>query len=457
VVWAESLGVDIISTSLGYSYGFQDTIVIERENGKLDTIVDYSKSDMDGKTTIISKAAKGAIERGVLIVAAAGNEQEYGDTSICAPADVDGVIAVGAINNKGVLTTFSSLGPSADGRIKPDVVAPGSNINVPLIIEPNIPTYSGTNSGTSFAVPFISGICALVKQMFTDFKAPEIREKIYKSCKFLPSQDRVDNRYGYGIPDALIATMRSDKEIFLVVIDTGGIPFRDGIIINEKGDTLTTTNEDGVAIFLYQGDTIYICHHNKKRRIVLSSPPMWKEVSPCSLLIRILDKDGISISDVNLKYNIDNEVFTKRSDSNGIIIIESFFPVKISGYFLKTGYNSYDFSEIIEEKFKKVNIMLEVLKGPEFEVYPTVLSKKKGNSTLIMRINKNSRKSSMKVKTEIRTLSGALVWYNISFVNNEEPLINKWNIANSKVSPGSYFVVISCENKNFYQRVIISE
>ena len=112
--WADSLGADIISSSLGYNvFG--------------DPSDSYTYADMNGHTTDVSRAAEVAASKGILVVNSAGNEGASPWRYIIAPADVNGdsLIAVGAVDDLGLITTFSSWGPSADGRVKPDLVALG--------------------------------------------------------------------------------------------------------------------------------------------------------------------------------------------------------------------------------------------------------------------------------------------------------------------------------------------
>jgi len=207
VVWAESLGVDIISSSVGYSDGFQDSTLIQ-SNGSRRSIIDYEYSDLDGKTTVVSRAALGAIQRGVVIVNSIGNEGRYREGTLCAPADVDGVISVGALNINGSgIADFSSTGPTSDGRIKPDCVAQGVNVTVVDFSneeKENSDAYA-INNGTSFSTPLVAGVCALIMQAMSEKNSDAIRNALFASCKFLPDQIKKDNIYGNGLPDALNA------------------------------------------------------------------------------------------------------------------------------------------------------------------------------------------------------------------------------------------------------------
>lgn len=176
---ADSLGVDIINTSLGY-YDFDDATL------------NYTQSQMDGRTTIISKAARFATRTGMLIVVSAGNEGNSSWRYITAPADVDSVLTVGAITSAGNRSPFSSFGPNSEGTIKPDVVALGSGVRVGT-------TSGGVSSsnGTSFSSPLIASFAALLWELHPNYTAQEIASLI----RSLGSQaDKPDTTLGYGLP-----------------------------------------------------------------------------------------------------------------------------------------------------------------------------------------------------------------------------------------------------------------
>jgi subtilisin family serine protease len=208
MVWADSIGADIISSSLGYRDGFSDS-------------ADYRYSDMDGSTTIISIAAVEAVKRGMIVVNAMGNEDSRTEGTLTAPADVDGVVSVGAVTQNRTLSSFSSTGPTYDGRMKPEVVAPGTIVPVP---EPYSPysrddrSFYSVVNGTSFSTPLISAVIALIMQANPDISAQAVKERLYASCSFAPNQNAPNNRFGYGIPNAALAVMDM-SEIFLKVTD----------------------------------------------------------------------------------------------------------------------------------------------------------------------------------------------------------------------------------------------
>lgn len=179
--WAESLGADIISSSLGYRYDFT--------NGDLD----YDADDMDGETAIITRGANIAAAKGILVVNSAGNEAARGRfTTIGAPADSARVLATGAVNASGTIADFSSRGPTADGRIKPDVCAMGVSVYNAASTGNN---YRFSN-GTSFSCPLTAGTAALILEAHSEWT----NRQIMMAMKDTASQSqRPDHIMGWGI------------------------------------------------------------------------------------------------------------------------------------------------------------------------------------------------------------------------------------------------------------------
>jgi serine protease AprX len=180
---ADSTGADIIHSSLGYSTFDMPSM-------------DYTTDQMDGETAVVTKAAQIAFSKGMVIVASAGNEGNIASWKIItAPADGEDVIAVGNVNSFGVRSSSSSIGPSADGRIKPDVVALGSGVSV---IRANGAVLTG--SGTSFAAPLVTALVAGIWKDNPDLKNSELVQVIRSTAS---QADNPDNSLGYGIPHYL--------------------------------------------------------------------------------------------------------------------------------------------------------------------------------------------------------------------------------------------------------------
>lgn len=174
--WAEGLGADITSTSLGY---------IDFDDGSV-----YTADSLDGNTATITIASDILAGMGVLVVNSAGNSGN-GVTTIGAPADGFEVFAIGAVTADGTRSGFSSVGPTADGRIKPDVMAMGSAV---LVASWN-GNYNNSN-GTSFSCPLVSGAAALLWEMVPTATSTEIREALRMTADNASSPN---NEYGWGI------------------------------------------------------------------------------------------------------------------------------------------------------------------------------------------------------------------------------------------------------------------
>ncbi len=184
--FADSVGADIISSSLGYTV-FDDSLQ------------NHTYSQMNGHTARASIGANIAASKGILVVNSAGNSAQKPFKHIGAPADADSVLAVGAIDFNGVHAKFSSIGPSADGRIKPDISAPGVE---DAIIGLNDSITFG--SGTSFAGPLISGLSACLWQSRPDLSNMQLMNIIKKSADKYYNPDEL---YGYGVPNFTVALM----------------------------------------------------------------------------------------------------------------------------------------------------------------------------------------------------------------------------------------------------------
>ncbi len=178
---ADSLGVDIITTSLGYT-------TFDNPN------YDHTYNDLDGQTTFISRGAEIAASRGIVVLNAAGNEGNKSWRYISAPADAKSVLTVGAVGANGEIATFSSWGPTADGRTKPDIMAMGQKA---IVVNYQTDKTAETN-GTSFSTPIMCGAVACLLQSRPNKKVSEIIEEIKKGSN---NYSKPNNSYGYGIPN----------------------------------------------------------------------------------------------------------------------------------------------------------------------------------------------------------------------------------------------------------------
>lgn len=180
--WADSLGADIISSSLGYSQ-FDDPTA------------DHYYGDMDGKTTLVSRGAQIASEKGILVVNSAGNEGQRPWRFISAPADAPGVLAVGAVDQDRQMAPFSSRGPSWDGRIKPDVVAMGAG---------NLAVFTNgalvRSNGTSFSCPLVAGLAACLWQSNPNLTSVQLFNILKETAD---KAENPNNDEGWGLPSGL--------------------------------------------------------------------------------------------------------------------------------------------------------------------------------------------------------------------------------------------------------------
>jgi subtilisin family serine protease len=199
--YADSAGADIISTSLGYS--------------KFDIpSMNYKFSDLDGNTAFVTKAADIAASKGIIVVASAGNERTKEWLRIIAPSDGDSVIAAGAVDGSLNIAAFSSAGPSADDRIKPDLSTMG--VSVPVQV---VPSEIGRSSGTSFSCPVLSGMIACLKEAVPGASQGDIINSLRRSAD---RYNKPDSLYGYGIPD-IMKTLIDLQESYLVSPENGSV------------------------------------------------------------------------------------------------------------------------------------------------------------------------------------------------------------------------------------------
>jgi serine protease AprX len=184
--FAESGGAEVFSTSLGYTT-FDDTST------------NHTYADLDGNTTVITRASNIAARLGIVVLNSAGNYGASAWRYIGAPADADSILAVGAVNENGIYASFSSRGPNSSGRIKPDVCARGVGT---AVYNTNGEVY-GAN-GTSFSCPVLAGGAACLRQAFPSVHSMELMQAIRESAhKFKSPTDTI----GYGIPDLAVAYM----------------------------------------------------------------------------------------------------------------------------------------------------------------------------------------------------------------------------------------------------------
>ena len=177
---SDSLGVDVVNTSLGYRS-------FDNPN------YDYSYEDLDGQTTFSARGANIAFDKGMILVTSAGNGGNTSFPTVGTPGDSPGTLTVGAVNSNGNYAYFSSIGPTVDGRIKPDVMAQGASAAV-------ISTSGGVDSsnGTSFSSPIMAGVVTCLWQSRPEVPNGYIMQIIRESANLY---NNPTDEMGYGIPN----------------------------------------------------------------------------------------------------------------------------------------------------------------------------------------------------------------------------------------------------------------
>jgi serine protease AprX len=214
--FADSIGADIISSSLGYCT-FDDPAM------------SYKFPDLDGETAFVTRAADFAASKGILVVNSAGNERNKPWVRIIAPSDGDSVVASAAVDGYKSISSFSSAGPSADGRVKPDISTQG--VSVPIQV---LETSVARGNGTSFSCPVLSGLCACILQAVPQATFTDIIDALKRSGD---RYNYPDSLYGYGVPDIVNAVgFLQDRLVGKPETETifGPNPFTSDILITFK-------------------------------------------------------------------------------------------------------------------------------------------------------------------------------------------------------------------------------
>jgi len=173
--WADEIGASLVNSSLSFTSQL------------------YERNNLNGRSCKISIAANTAMDKGILVINAAGNELQSDWEIIGAPGDAERILTVGSVDPKnGYVSNFSSVGPTADGRLKPDICAPGE------LLYPDGSKFKHIQ-GTSFATPLVCGFAACVKQLHPEWTAEKLWTEIRKSGSLYPY---FDYAHGFGIPQA---------------------------------------------------------------------------------------------------------------------------------------------------------------------------------------------------------------------------------------------------------------
>ncbi|MEO6692151.1 MAG: S8 family serine peptidase, partial [Saprospiraceae bacterium] len=221
--WMEGRGVDVISSSLIYK-------PFDPPN------VSYDYKDMNGRTTVIVRAAETAAYFGVVVCNSMGNESQTNPPSIVSPPDGDSVFAIGAVDSTGKIAYFSSNGPTSDGRMKPDLVAMGVDVitAVSKSTSGNDKTY-GPTGGTSFSCPLTAGVCSLILSAHPELTPMQVMEALKKTSD---KKDSPNNVYGWGLVNAYEAALYW------------------GMIISNRPDIITSDNHISISTYVISKNNI---------------------------------------------------------------------------------------------------------------------------------------------------------------------------------------------------------
>jgi hypothetical protein len=192
----------------------------------------YFPEQMNGKISLMSRASNMAAAKGMLVIAAAGNEGEASSTVLLPPADADSVLSVTALNDRGFIASYSSVGPTPDFRHKPDVCAPGT-----VLVANGYKNFE-ESEGTSFSSPLLVGFSACLIQKFPNLSPMDLMDTLHKCSSLYPYYDYA---HGYGTPQAshFFDTARVQEPTFKI----GHLKSVEGNALIEK-NTVTITLEE---------------------------------------------------------------------------------------------------------------------------------------------------------------------------------------------------------------------
>ncbi|MDA3892190.1 MAG: S8 family serine peptidase [Salinivirgaceae bacterium] len=245
---ADSAGADIITASLGYS---------NYDNPNMN----HTYNDMDGKLTRITQGAEIAFSKGIFVVNSAGNSGNDEWKYITAPSDGENVLCVGAVDSEEFLASFSSRGPSFDGRTKPDVVAKG--LHTTIISSDNTVI---TGSGTSFSCPVITGMVACLWQALPHYSNAQLLNLIRS---YGDRFDNPDNNYGFGVPDFGKALQLIDSSSYESKNSNEWVKMYPNPFNKNLSFQLYIQNEQEIEILLYDAQGVKI--YNDKKQMNSSS------------------------------------------------------------------------------------------------------------------------------------------------------------------------------------------
>jgi len=452
LVWAESLGVGIVNSSLSYRTGFTPP----------DT--DYTYADMDGRTTIIAQAVRGALERGVVVVNAMGNDGDAGG-SVTSPGDSPDVVSVGAVDANGAIAGYSSRGPTADGRMKPDLVAMGSNVLIP-----GIRSNSYTHlSGTSFASPLVAGALALAWQCHPHLSPQDAVAHLYGTCRLAPGQDSIDNVYGRGIPNALLGCLR-EQEFFVVAEDSLGRRVLELILVSSDGNEVVRA--DSCGTILTELETVSLpmtlragVEGGPSQQITIDSLPAYRVLRfepQRELVLTVLSVEGqpVTGADVRLRAGSSDFFYHAASDSAGIAVL----PLYGLGWLdIEVGAPEFRTADTIIQRCDSqacsATVVLEPVVANRFLLYPNVVSRSGHDGAISVEFIVDHGVNPHPFVASVRTIAGELVWQTQGTTPTRVPLRLTYdcrNRAQRRLIPGTYVFVIECDGRAHMKKFMIT-
>jgi hypothetical protein len=454
MVWAESLGVDIVNSSLGYSDGFSPP----------DT--DYTYQDMNGVTTIVSKAATMATQFGVVVVNAMGNDGPAAG-SLAAPADVKGVVSAGAVDGSLSVADFSGRGPTSDGRIKPDCVALGVGACVPQVYGGNNTAYT-YEDGTSFSSPLTAGVCALVLQAHAGDSAGAVRNRLYSSCFFVPGQTAANNASGRGVPDALLACL-ADNQTYVTVADSFGRSVAGAVLATKAGVQAGITDSAGYAIVNLDGsfpETLSVSNPLFLPRSVIVASRHSRDtvVLASRFIVSVSMRDSLDSAVVTgtlfWRQLGDSAYVSQQADSTGAVLITSIETPPVELYGVAAGY--FNSSRIAVNPSGNGTTFTTLLLRPrpasQFVIFPNVLDigAKRQQLTLQFTASQDDPRSYSQLFTAaIRSIDGALVWQFSKVLEALKPVVLQWPDPGRTVVPGVYFFIVKYGGKTYRRKFMV--
>lgn len=259
IEWMEQNGVDVVSSSLGYSE-------FDATDSKGNPQHSYVYADMNGKTAVTTKAAIIAARKGVVVVSAMGNEAQSSWHFLTAPADADSIISVGAVNTSGTYAPFSSVGPTSDGRTKPDVSADGVSVY-------GVNTFTNgytTASGTSAATPLVAGVAAMILSAHPELTPIQVRDALRNTAS---NPSAPNNSIGWGVVDA-----------YKAVLYNGMVIGTDPMV------SLTTDNSYEISTYIVSHNVI-----SKNSVELIFTTDQWKTTSSTTMMLTdVIDSNTYS-------------------------------------------------------------------------------------------------------------------------------------------------------------------